>query len=147
MRCTSTNAVWKHFQENPLTHSEAHYLVTVHELGKARAADIVKALEIAAPTVSQALKTLVKKGWLVQNEDKSFSLTQNALGVAEQIKKNKALFMDFFVNILGVNKDIADADSCKIEHLISPEATEKLEQFLHEQHSHKVKSGGLPVVN
>ena len=55
--------------------------------------------------------------------------------------------MDFFVNILGVEKSVADADSCKIEHLISPETAEKLETFLHEQHGQKAKTGGLPVLD
>lgn len=147
MRCTNTNAVWKHFHENPLTHSEAHYLMTVHGLENARASDLVKSLDVAAPTVSQALKTLVKKGWLIQNQDKTFSLTENALGVTIQIEKNKALFMDLFVNVLGVEKSMADADSCKIEHLISPETAEKLENFLHQQHGAKSKTGGLPVLS
>ena len=147
MRCTETNKVWKHFHENPLTHSEAHYLMTVHALGLARATDLVNALNVAAPTVSQALKTLVKKEWLVQNKDKSFSLTPNALEVTKQIEKNKALFMDFFVSVLGIDKTQADEDSCKIEHLISPETARALEQFLHNHRQKNTESqGGLPVI-
>ncbi len=130
MKCTNTNEVWKHFHDNPLTHSEAHYIMTVHKLGTARAVDLVKTLNVAAPTVSQALKTLVKKGWLQQNEDKSFFLTKNALQIAKRLKKNKALLMDFFVRILELSKEEADRDSCKIEHLISPETSEALEKFL-----------------
>ena len=59
MRCTQPNKVWKGFHDNPMTHSEAHYLMTIYDLQKARAADLVTALNIAAPTVSQALKALV----------------------------------------------------------------------------------------
>ena len=66
--------------------------------------------------------------------------------MTEQILKNKALFMDFFVNFLGVDKAQADADSCKIEHLISPETGHALEQFLHKARAQK-KIGGLPVVD
>jgi Mn-dependent DtxR family transcriptional regulator len=147
MRCTEPNAHWKDFHENPISHSEAHYLMTISDLGSARASDLVKALNIAAPTVSQALKTLVKKGWLKQNEDKTFTLESNRQEIVTQIETNKALLMDFFVTQLGLNKDIADQDSCKIEHLLSPEAAEALEKFLHAQHGHKHKAGGLPVLN
>ncbi|NCP67769.1 metal-dependent transcriptional regulator [Candidatus Peregrinibacteria bacterium] len=147
MRCTEPNAHWKDFHENPMTHSEAHYLMTIYDLGSARANDLVKALNIAAPTVSQALKSLVKKGWLLQNSDKSFSLKPERKEIVAQIETNKALLMDFFVTQLGLQKNIADRDSCKIEHLLSPEAAVALEDFLHEQHTQKQKKGGLPVLN
>lgn len=121
--------------------------MTIYDLKKARATDIVKALNIAAPTVSQALKALVKKGWLQQHNDKSFSVVADRIDVITQVETNKALLMDFMVTQLGLSKEIADRDSCKMEHLLSPEAAEALEKFLHEQHSHKSKSGGLPVLN
>lgn len=147
MRCTQANKVWKSFQDNPMSHSEAHYLMTIYDSKKARAIDLVKALNIAAPTVSQALKALVKKGWLIQNEDKTFSLKPERVGVVAQVETNKALLMDFMVTQLGLSKNIADRDSCKIEHLLSPEAAEALEKFLHQQHGHHHKSGGLPVLS
>ncbi len=146
MLCTTTNHVWKHFHENPLSHSEAHYLMTIYETENAHASDLVKALDVSAPTVSQALKTLVKKGWITQHPDKHFTLTENATQVAQQIIKNKAMMMDFFVNFLGVDKAIADADSCKIEHLLSPETGEALEAWLKQMRSEK-KAGGLPVLS
>lgn len=147
MRCTQPNTHWKDFQDNPMTHSEAHYLMTIYDLKKARASELVKALNIAAPTVSQALKALVKKGWVKQNEDKSFSIQPNREHLVAQIETNKALLMDFLVTQLGLSKEVADRDSCKLEHLLSPEAAEALEKFLHEQHGHKPKAGGLPVLN
>ena len=147
MRCTEPNAHWKDFQDNPMSHSEAHYLMTIYDLETARPSDIVKALNIAAPTVSQALKSLVKKGWLQQNKDKSYSLKSERKEVVAQIETNKALLMDFMVTQLGLSKNIADRDSCKMEHLLSPEAAEALENFLHAQHTQKTKSGGLPVLS
>lgn len=146
MRCTEPNAQWKAFHDNPMTHSEAHYLMTIYDLETARAIDLVKALNIAAPTVSQALKALVKKGWLIQQSDKSFVIQPTRKEVVAQIETNKALLMDFMVTQLGLSKDIADRDSCKMEHLLSPEAADALEKFLHTQHHPKHKSGGLPVI-
>ncbi len=151
MRCTEPNKVWKSFHDNPLSHSEAHYVMTVlsqqNDKGFARASDIVKALKISAPTASQGLKALVKKGWLQEDSEKHFTVAKDRIKIVEQIKQNKALLMDFFVTILGLSKEEADRDSCKMEHLLSPEAAEKLEQFLHKQHGHKTKTGGLPVLN
>lgn len=151
MRCTQANKVWKSFHENPVTHSEAHYLMTIYDLAQAgksaRATDLVKALNIAAPTVSQALKALVKKGWLLQQADKTFIIEPERVEIVTQIETNKALLMDFFVTQLGLSKEDADRDSCKMEHLLSPEAAQALEQFLHTQHEPKHKFGGLPVIS
>ena len=145
MLCTKTNQVWKHFQENPLSHSEAHYLMTIHETKKPHASDLAKSLEVSAPTVSQAIKTLVKKGWVIIADDKELCLSSNAQEVVTQIIKNKAMMMDFFVNFLGVEKSIADADSCKIEHLLSPEVGQAMEVFLRAQREQK-KASGLPII-
>lgn len=147
MRCTQPNTHWKDFHDNPVSHSEAHYLMTIQDLGSAKAHDLVKALNIAAPTVSQALKALLKKGWLDQDIHKNFSIKKNRKNIVLQIETNKALLMDFFVTQLGLSKSIADRDSCKIEHLLSPEAAQALESYLHQQHRQKQKNGGLPVLN
>lgn len=112
----------------------------------AHAADLVRALDIAAPTVSQALKALVKKGWLHEHDDRSFTIAPDRTEVVAQVETNKALLMDFFVTQLGLSKIEADRDSCKMEHLLSPEAAAALEQFLHQQHGGKHKEGGLPVI-
>ena len=151
MRCTPANAQWKAFHDNPMTHSEAHYLMTIYDLNQAgktaRATDLVKALNIAAPTVSQALKALVKKGWLVESADRTFSLAPDRTKVVAQVETNKALLMDFFVTQLGLSKEDADRDSCKMEHLLSPETAKALEEFLHQKHGRPHKAGGLPVIN
>lgn len=155
MKCTEPNKVWKSFHESPLSHSEAHYLMTILDLEnqskKPHAADLVRALNIAAPTVSQAVKSLIKKEWVSQSADRSLHLNPDRKSHIVQIQKNKALLMDFFYNFLGVDKTIADEDSCKIEHLLSPETGMALEQWLHEAHLGKIndnsiKKSGLRVI-
>jgi len=121
--------------------------MTIYETEKAHASDLAKSLEVSAPTVSQAIKTLVKKGWINLADDKELLLTANAQEVVAQIIKNKAMMMDFFVNFLGVEKSIADRDSCKIEHLLSPEVGQAMEVFLKGARGSEKKEGGLPVVN
>ncbi len=128
------NDVWKEFEQNPLTHSGAHYLMTVHEIqgrkGYARTTDIAKELEISAPSCSQSLKGLVKKGLIYENEDKFFLLTDFGLSQVQLVEKNKQVLLTFFRDILGVSEGQADTDSCKMEHLMSQETSEKLCQFL-----------------
>lgn len=126
--------VWKSFEQNPITHSGAHYLMTIHEIqerkGYARASDVAKALSIAVPSCTQALKKLVKKGLVKMNEDKFYKLTDQGFEHVLLIEKNKEVLMEFFVHILGVDEKQADEDSCKIEHLLSSEASFKLCRFI-----------------
>ena len=129
-----SDSVWKAFEQNPLTHSAAHYLMTVHEIqdtnGYARVTDVAKALDISLPSCSQSLKNLEKKGWLTENEDKFFVLTDIGLAQVELVEKNKVVLLTFFRDILGVSEERADVDSCKMEHLVSPETSKKLCHFL-----------------
>jgi len=129
--------VWKQFNQNPLSHSAAHYLMAVHDIqnrkGYARLTDIAEQLNISAASASQSLKTLLNKNFIQENEDKFFLLTDMGLQQIELVEKNKALALKFFTDILGVSFDQADTDSCKIEHLLSPETSAKLEAFLDKQ--------------
>ena len=61
-----SNEVWKYFDDNALTHSAAHYLMTINELlhgqGYARVTDVAKKLRITRGSCSSSLKALKKEG-------------------------------------------------------------------------------------
>jgi len=122
--------VWKSFRDNPITHSWAHYLMTIHEMQErkwyARASDIAKALEVSTPSCLQSLKQLIKQWYLQMNEDKFYLLTQQWFQQVLLIEKNKEMLLEFFHTILWWSFHQSDEDSCKIEHLISPEISLKL---------------------
>lgn len=128
------NQVWKEFEENEITHSVAHYLMAIDELredlGYARAVDISKELEISAASCSNGLKSLLKK-WLIQEDRNKFiSLSEDGQHAVEKIKMNRKLFIDFFQNTLWASMEEAVVNACKIEHLISPHITRKLDKFI-----------------
>lgn len=129
-----TKEVWKAFNHNLLTHSAAHYLMSVHKIqnrkGYARLTDIANELNISAASASQSLKALLAKNFIKENEDKFFLLTDFGLEKIELVEKNKALTLKFFTEVLGVSEKQADTDSCKIEHLLSPETSDRLAEFL-----------------
>lgn len=62
--------IWKSFEQNPLTHSAAHYLMTIKELitenGYARLTDIARHLSITSGSYSLSLKVLKKRDGLLQ---------------------------------------------------------------------------------
>jgi Mn-dependent DtxR family transcriptional regulator len=139
--------VWKEFNDNPLSHSEAHYLMTVHELeerkGYARATDIAKALNISAPSCTQSLKKLLKKNLVKINEDKFYLLTDKGRQEVILVEKNKEMLLKFFTIVLGVSFENADTDSCKIEHLLSKETSYKLCQFMGLMQSGRAESESI----
>ena len=56
------------------------------------------------------------------------------LDLADKIYEKHVLIAKFFIS-LGVNKDVAYQDSCKIEHDISDESFNKIKEFLNKQKS------------
>jgi len=129
-----TKEVWKSFDENALTHSAAHYLMTIHELleaqGYARVTDIAKQLNITRGSCSISLKPLKRRGLVVEDHNKFLSLSEEGKRLALIVEKNDELLTTFFKDVLGVNEDQAEVDACKIEHLLSIESSIKLCSFI-----------------
>lgn len=129
-----TAEVWKSYEENTLTHSAAHYLMTIHELlesqGYARVTDIAKRLNITRGSCSISLKPLKKRGLVVEDANKFLSLSEEGRRMAEIVERNDELLEQFFRDVLGVNAEQAEIDACKIEHLLSIESSVKLCNFI-----------------
>jgi DtxR family transcriptional regulator, Mn-dependent transcriptional regulator len=126
--------VWKSFEENQLTHSAAHYLMTIHELlssqGYARVTDIAKRLSITRGSCSISLKPLKKRGLVVEDANRFLALSPEGRRLAEIVEKNDELLRKFLHELLGVSPDQAEVDACKIEHLLSLESSVKLARFI-----------------
>ena len=71
--------VWKSYEDNTLTHSAAHYLMTIHDLlatqGYARVTDIAKRLNITRGSCSISLKPLKRRGLVVEDPNKFLMLS------------------------------------------------------------------------
>lgn len=93
-------------------------LILLERKGSVRAIDIAAELDFSKPSVSIALKHLREKGHIEVGEDGRLSLTESGRKIAEGIYERHCVLTDFFVS-LGVDADIAQADACKIEHIIS----------------------------
>ena len=126
--------IWKEFEENQLSHSAAHYLMTVHELlessGYARVTDIAKRLNITRGSCSISIKPLKKRGLIVEDENKFLKLSPEGMRLAVQVERNDELLEDFFRDVLGVDPEQAEIDACKLEHLLSIETSIRLATFM-----------------
>ena len=123
-----------HTSENELTHSMAHYLLTIHKLreekGYARVTDIAKDLGLTKGSVSTALGNLKKKDLVVEDENKFLSLSKVGHDEVHRILSMRTLMYYFLTDVLNVTEDTAHKDSCLVEHLLSSETRQKLFSFM-----------------
>jgi Mn-dependent DtxR family transcriptional regulator len=126
--------VWKQFEENGITHSGAHHLLAVYSLrkehGYARVTDVAKHLNITTGSASTNLKGLKQKGLISEDTNKFLILSKQGEALAKAVIARKEIFKKFLTDILKVSEEQAELDSCKTEHLISHETSEKLLSFM-----------------
>ena len=100
------------------------YLETVYRLLKTRstvfAVDVCEALSYAKSSVSRGINNLKKQGYLTADDKAGLRLTEEGLKKAENVFERHAV-LTAFLEKLGVEKEIAEQDACKIEHVISAE--------------------------
>ena len=126
---------WKEFEANEFTHSAAHHLAAIHEVGApyggwARVSDIARRLNITRGSVSINLRTLKKRGWVRTNAHHLVKLSPKGLKVVHSVMAKRVIVKTFLTEVLGIPESQAEIDSCKIEHLISHSTGERLVQFL-----------------
>ena len=106
------------------------YLETIFYLhnidGVVRVRDIAKHMDVKMPSVSDAIKVLKKKK-LVQHEPYGHvELTDQGELMARALLMRHQQLTHFFRDLLGVAPDTAEADACRIEHVVSTETMERL---------------------
>jgi DtxR family Mn-dependent transcriptional regulator len=125
---------WKEFEANELTHSAAHHLLAIYDVGLqyggwARVSDIARRLDITRGSVSINLRALQKRGWIETGEHHLVRLSPRGLKAAQGVMAKRVIVKAFLSEVLGTPDPQADIDSCKVEHLISDATGERLARF------------------
>ncbi len=100
-------------------------LVLQKKYGAVRSIDIAKEMGYSRPTVSIAVKKLKEDNCIIVQDNGSIILSEKGLETANKMYERHELISKLLTK-LGVDPEIADRDSCKIEHVISPETFECL---------------------
>ena len=105
--------------------SAENYLETILMLGQdgtpVRSIDIANELEYTKPSVSVAMKNLRTNGYILVTDDGHITLTESGLEIARSMYARHTLISDWLV-YLGVDKEIAVRDACKMEHGMSEQS-------------------------
>ena len=106
-------------------------LVLQKKLGMVRSVDVARHMEVSKPSVCHAVATLRDGGFLTMDEDQFLHLTDVGREVAERIYERHCFFTEQLI-ATGVDPKTAEADACRIEHIISQDSFEKIRRA-HEQ--------------
>ena len=102
-------------------------LVLHKKLGMVRSVDVARHMEVSKPSVCVAVNALKEGGFLTMNEDHFLHLTDVGREVAEIIYERHCFFTERLI-ALGADPKTAEADACRIEHVISTESFEHLKK-------------------
>lgn len=112
-----------------LHESAEMYLETILNLnrkqGSVRAVDVASALSYKKSSVSVAMKKLRENGYLETDGAGYLELTESGKRVAEMMDERHRMLADW-LSYLGVDRQIALQDACRIEHVISAESFEAI---------------------
>lgn len=114
-----------------LQESGEMYLETIYVLSKelpiVRAVDICEHRGVSKPSVSRAVGILKNGGYIVCGEDGGLTLTELGLEVANKMYERHTVLTEYLVS-LGVDRETATEDACKIEHIISDKTFEAIKK-------------------
>ena len=117
-----------------LTKSREDYLEAICEICEeekvARVTDLASHMDVSLASVNYALKALGEAG-LVKHEKYGYiELTEKGNEIGQAIYSKHKLIRSFLINVLNVDKNVADKDACGIEHVVSEETCNKMDSYL-----------------
>lgn len=113
--------------------SAENYLETILMLEQSqdvvRSIDIANKMSFSKPSVSIAMKNLRESGYIHMDDDGHITLLPPGREIANKIYARHIMMTNWLVR-LGVPKDIAAEDACKIEHVLSQESFDAIKKHI-----------------
>ena len=93
-------------------------LILSQKSAAVRAIDVANQMGYSKPSVSRAIGLLKKEGFIEVDEAGQITLTAQGRRQAETTYERHLLLTELLVG-LGVDRETASADACRVEHYIS----------------------------
>ncbi|MDT8336253.1 MAG: metal-dependent transcriptional regulator [Candidatus Izemoplasmatales bacterium] len=94
-----------------------------------RSIDLAKEMNFTKASVSRAVNKLKEDLFITVDDNGYLELTDKGLELATKIYDRHRFFTDFLIYI-GIDKNIATQDACKIEHVLSAESYQAMKNYL-----------------
>ena len=119
-----------------LTESIEMYLATImlleEEHGSAKVVEIADILGVTKPSVSKAMSQLLEDGYIDKELYGHITLTEKGRQAAVKVVKKRRLIISYLQHSLGLSKEEASKNACRMEHVISDEMLEGIRTYLGE---------------
>ena len=124
----------KHRADESLEDYLETILMLQNSRGQVRSIDIANEMNFTKPSVSVAMKNLREKGYITMDSTGYITLTEAGRQRAEDVLERHTILADLLMRI-GVSKETALADACKVEHDLSEESFEAIKRALLSENS------------
>ena len=104
-------------------------LILSREKGSVRSIDISEHMGYSKPSVSRAVGLLKSGNYITVEDDGHILLTDEGRQIAEKIMSRHTL-LTRMLESLGVSRETAAADACKMEHVISDETFDAIKNHM-----------------
>lgn len=120
-----------HLQESGEMYLETIYILTKknHDV---RSLDVAEYMNFSKPSVSRAVGLLKQGEYITVDQDGYLHLTAMGEEIAAKMYERHMLLTEFLIR-LGVDRETASADACKIEHDISDKSFEAIKRHVNEK--------------
>ena len=113
--------------------SEEMYLETIlllkQKSSNVHAINIAEELGYSRPSVSRGVNLLVKKDYITVSANGEINFTEEGKAKAEGIYERHTVITELLES-LGADKELAEENACRIEHVVSPELFEVLKKYV-----------------
>ena len=108
-------------------------LILSRKNGRVRSIDISEHMGYSKPSVSRAVGLLKQDAFITVEKDGSIHLTDKGLALAEKILDRHTILTQMLID-LGISRETASNDACRIEHVISDETFEAICNHMQNHH-------------
>ena len=117
----------------PIQESGEMYIETIFvltkESDKVRSIDVCERMGYSKPSVSRAIGILKRDGYITVDSSGYITLTNSGIEIAERMYERHTILAQFLEK-LGVSRETAASDACKMEHIISDETYEAIKNHM-----------------
>ena len=117
----------KHRADESLEDYLETILLLQKRIGQVRSIDIANEMNFTKPSVSVAMKNLREKEYITMADNGYITLTETGRQRAESVLERHTILSDWLISI-GVKKETALEDACRVEHDLSEESFEAIKR-------------------
>ena len=115
-------------QESGEMYLEAIFVLS-KERGRVRSIDVSEYLGYSKPSVSRAVGLLKNGEYLTVDPDGGLNLTDSGREIAEKIYERHTFLTELLTRV-GVSRETAAEDACRLEHAISDESFRAIKEYV-----------------